>query len=136
MNQNAVLSVESLEGIKNYTLESRFDELAQLKDGWYEGHGIAPDKNKLELIAQKLTDFYPEHLPLPLIVPTHDGNLLLEWNAEGDPSADIDLGGMKASFHAFGVRGQDVEKDFNLSTEGDFESFFVFLSTLIQSRPE
>ena len=115
-------------------LTMRFDELTQLKTGWYDGQGTAPDKNKLEVIAQNLTDSYPDHLPLPTIVPTQNGNLLLEWDAEGDPSVDIDLGDMMASFHAFGPNGEDVEADFVLSAEGDFESFFVFLSTHIQLR--
>ena len=120
--------------IKNFPLMKRFDELAQLEANWYEGQGTAPDKNKLEIIAQKLTDSYPEHLPLPTIVPTQDGNLLLEWDTEGDPSTDIDLGSMKASFHAFGPRGEDIEADFDLSVEGSFETFFAFLSAHIRSR--
>jgi len=129
-----VISVESLEVIKNSQLVTLFDELAQLEDGWYEGQGIAPDKNKLESVAQKFIDFYPENLPLPAIVPTQDGNILLEWDAEGDPSTDIDLGDMRASFHIFGTIGEDVEADFVLSTENGFESFFAFLSAHIQSR--
>ena len=129
-----VIAVEFLEIIKNFQLTMQFDELAQLEAGWYEGQGTAPDKNKLEIIAQILTDSYPEHLPLPTIVPTQDGNLLLEWNAEGDPSTDIDLGGMKASFHAFGAKGEDVEADFDLSADGGLELFFAFLSAHIQSK--
>ena len=78
-------------------------------------------------------DSYPEHLPLPTIVPTQDGNLLLEWDTEGDPSTDIDLGSMKASFHAFGPRGEYVEADFDLSADS-FETFFAFLFDHIQSR--
>jgi len=119
--------------IKNFPLAKQFDELARLEAGWYEGQGTAPDKNKLKIIAQKLTDSYPEHLHLPTIVPTQDGNLLLEWDTEGEPSTDIDLGSMKASFHAFGPRGEDVEADFDLSM-GSFEPFFAFLSAHIQSR--
>jgi len=130
-----VLSVESLEVINNYPLAVRLEELAQLQIGWHEGKGIAPDRNKLEILSQKLTDFYPEHLPLPTIVPTQDGNLLLEWDAEGDPSTDIDLNNMRASFHAFGPNGEDVEADFVLNEGSDFEPFFTFLSAHIPSRP-
>ena len=115
-------------------LAVQFDELAQLKAGWYEGQGTAPDANKLRIITQKLTDSYPEYLPLPTIVPMQDGNLLMEWDAEGDPSSDIDLGVMRASFHAFGSSGEDIEEDFVLNTEDEFNSFFAFLSTHIQPR--
>ena len=105
------------------------------KLGWYEGQGAVPDANKLKIIAQSLTDSYPEHLPPPMVVPTQDGNLLLEWDAEGDPSTDIDLGNMRAGFHAFGPRGENMEADFPLNAESDFDSFFAFLSTHIQARP-
>ena len=114
-------------------LAIQFDELAQLKAGWHEDQGTAPDTNKLKIIAQKLTDYYPEYLPLPIIVPAQDGNLLMEWDAEGDPSTDIDLSSMRASFHAFGPRGEDIEADFFLSMEDDFESFLAFLSAHIPS---
>jgi hypothetical protein len=130
-----ILSVESLELVKNFPLVTLFDELSQLQDGWYEGRGIAPDKNKLETIAQKITDSYPEDLVLPTIVPTQEGNLLLEWDVEGDPSTDVDLVDMRASFHAFGPNNEDIEMDFKLNTEDDIESFFAFLSTHIKSRP-
>ena len=129
-----VLNVESIEVIKNFPLAVQFEELAQLENGWYESQGIAPDANKLKGLSQKLTDLYPEYLPLPTIVPKQDGNLLLEWDADGDPSTDIDLGSMMASFHAFGLNGEDIEGDFPLSASKDFEPFFAFLSANIKPR--
>ena len=127
--------LNSWKSLKISPLVMQFEELAQIEAGWYEGQGIAPDMNKLKTIAQKLMDFYPEHLLLPTIIPMQDGNLLLEWDAEGDPSTDIDLGSMRASFHAFGPSDEDIEGDFPLGTNEDFESFFTFLSEHIQSRP-
>jgi len=112
-------------------LAEKFDELAQLKAGWLDGRGTAPDAENLKNIAQILTNCYPEHLPLPTIVPAPDGNLLLEWNANGDPSMEIDLGNMTASFHAFGPNGEDVEAKFPLrgvEDDRDVESLFAFLS--------
>jgi hypothetical protein len=129
-----VLSVESLEVIKNYPLATQFDDLAQLEAGWHDGHGDAPDTNKLEIIAQKFIDSYPEHLPVPNIIPTQDGNLLLEWDTEGEPSADINLAELCVAFHAFGLNGEDIEKDFQIGKSEDFESFLAFLSDYIQSR--
>ena len=129
-----VLSVEFIEVVKNYPLAIQFDELAQLKAGWYEGQGNAPDMDKLEIIAQKLTNSYPEHLPLPNIVPTQDGNLLMEWDSEGDPSIDIYLDEMRASFHAFGPNDEDIESDFSLNTNEDYESLFTFLIGHIKPR--
>ena len=108
-------------------LAEKFDELSQLKAGWHDGQGTALDADKLKIVAQTLTSFYPEHLPLPTIVPTPDGNLLLEWDVEGDPSMDINLGRLTASFHAFGPHGEDVEAEFSLrGVKGDgAESLFA-----------
>jgi hypothetical protein len=129
-----VLSVESLEVIKNYPLAVQFDDLAQLEIGWYDGSGQIPDRNKFKIFSQKLIDLYPEKLPLPTIVPTQDGNLLMEWDALGEPSADIDFDRMLADFHAFGSNGEDMERSFQLNENEDFESFFTFLSEHIHSR--
>jgi hypothetical protein len=113
-------------------IAQQFDELARLEDGWCDGHGIAPDRDKLKAIARKMADSYPKALPMPSIVPTQDGNLLLEWDVCGYPSTDIDLGIMTASFHAFGSNGEDVEAEFALGDAGGFEAFFAFLSEHIQ----
>jgi hypothetical protein len=129
-----IITVDSLEVIKNYPLATRFDDLAQLEAGWYEGQGEVPDKEKLHSIAQRMIDFYPDDFPLPNIVPTQEGNLLLEWITVGDPSVDIDLGCMKAGFHAFGTQAEDVEKEFILETNEDFNLLFSFLSKYIQQR--
>ena len=116
-------------------LLEKFDELSRLKAGWYDGQGAAPDADRLKSIAQTLANSYPEHLPLPTIVPTPDGNLLLEWGAEGDPSLDIDLTSMKANFHAFSPDDKDVEAEFPLrGLADDFEPLFTLLSAHIQSR--
>jgi len=130
-----VITVESLEVIKNYPLATQFDDLAQLETGWHDGSGKAPDHHKLKIIAQKLIDSYPEQLLLPIIVPTQDGNLLLEWDAEGDPSVDINLETMRASFHAFGQQSEDIESDFNLDEDIDYTSFLAFLSQHVLPRP-
>ncbi len=129
-----VVSVDSLEVTKNYLLAVRFDDLTQLKDGWYEGRGRAPSKDKLALVAQRLINSYPERVQLPIVAPTQDGNLLLEWDTVGDPSADIDLGAELASFHSFGDRGDEVEMDFSLKSESDWKSFFAFLSEHIKQQ--
>lgn len=129
-----VVSVDSLEVIKNYAISTRFDEISQIQDGWFEGAGLAPAAARLSYISGKLIADYPEKLPLPLISPKQDGNLLLEWNAEGDPSLDIDLGSLQASFHAFGVGDVDVERDFSLEAGPGWQALFAFLSETIKAH--
>ena len=128
-----VISAESLELVKSFALSSRFDEIAQLKDGWFEGVGMAPDASSLARVSEKLIADYPDKLPLPQIAPKQDGNLLLEWKADGDPSVDIDLANSQASFHAFGVHDEDVERDFNLDAAG-WQALFAFLGESIRTQ--
>jgi hypothetical protein len=122
-----VISVEWLEVI-NFPLISRFIDLSLLKDGWHNGEGKALDRGKLNIVAQNLVCSYPERLPLPIIAPTPEGNLLLEWNTQGLPSIDICLSDMRASFHAFGQAEEDIEKDFSLNTASDWKDFFEFIA--------
>ena len=128
-----VVSVDTLEVVKNHVLSTRLDEISMLENGWFEGCGLAPDAEKLADVSGKLIADYPDKLPLPQIVPTQDGNLLLEWQAQGDPSLDIDLTLLQASFHAFGVNDADVERDFMLDAAG-WQSLFVFLTENIEAR--
>lgn len=126
-----LVSVDSLEVTKNFAISMRLDEIAQIANGWFEGSGLAPNSDALERVAEKLIADYPEKLPLPQIIPTQDGNLLLEWDTEGDPSLDIDLANSQASFHAFGPNNKDVEQDFNLNLAG-WQTLFAFLGDNIK----
>lgn len=128
-----VISVDSIDVTKNYAIAARFDEVSQIENGWFEGAGLAPDADRLALVSERLIADYPDKLPLPQIAPTQDGNLLLEWKAEGDPSLDIDLAAAHASFHAFGMNGEDVERDFNLDATG-WQLLFAFLGDNIKAN--
>ena len=126
-----VLSVDAVEVIRNYELAACFENLEQIQDGWFEGAGKAPNKERLREMARILIDYFPENVPLPAIVPTQDGNLLLEWQSEGMPSVDIDLATKTAAFHAFAEHDGDIEQDFQLADAKGIDDFFTFLSTHI-----
>jgi hypothetical protein len=129
-----MISVDSLEIQQDYQLAARLEELAALNDGWYDKKGKAPAKEKLARLASHLLGHYPESLALPAIVPTPEGNLLLEWDAEGDPSVDLDLDTLTASYHAFGMNGGELEREFDLSSEAAWAGFYEFLQANIESR--
>lgn len=126
-----MISVESLEIQPDYHLAAKFEELSGLSDGWYDGQGKAPDKDKLDQLAGHMIGHYPESLPLPAIVPTPEGNLLWEWNAEGDPSVDIELNSLTASYHAFSPGGGETEQIFELGEASNWPAFFDFLRASI-----
>jgi hypothetical protein len=124
-----VLSVDTpLDVQEDYELASRFDELKSLCDGWHDGHGVAPAPEKLDTLAAGLIGHYPEKLPIPAIVPTPEGNLLLEWNAPGDASLDVHLADLKAYFHCFGPDDTDIEQEFDLSQPEDWPRLFETLA--------
>ncbi len=129
-----IVSVESLEIQQDFQLAAKFEELSVLSDGWYDHLGMAPAKDKLAKLAAHMIGHYPESQPLPLIVPTPEGNLLLEWDAEGDPSVDVDLASMTANYHSFSLDGGDKEGSFELSDESVWPVFFEFLKSNIEPR--
>ncbi len=122
-----IVEVESLDVQYDSDLANRFDDLRALEDGWHDGSGNALPEEALDRVAGELVGRYPEKLPLPIIVPTPEGNLFLEWDAPGDPSLDLCLAGMKADFHAFDQDGLDIEKEFELTDSEDWGAFFLFL---------
>ena len=130
-----VISVDSLAIQPDYQLAARFDTLLALADGWLDGRGIAPDKANLAVLAGKMIGQYPEKLPLPAIAPTPDGNLLLEWDAPGDPSVDLHLESMHAAFHAFQPNETETEQEILLTTASSWGEFFSFLNDRLQQRP-
>jgi hypothetical protein len=129
-----VISVETLEIQPDYQLSSRFDALQGLANGWLDGSGLAPDKTKLAVVAERMVGHYPEALLLPAIVPTPEGNLLFEWDAPGVPSVDFDLESMRAAFHAFKVDESEIEREFVLTSDDSWDRFFAFLNENIAQR--
>jgi hypothetical protein len=130
-----VKSVESIEVQPDFYLASRLEAMALLADGWYDGQGIAPDKEKLAGITSAIVGTYPEQLPLPLIAPTPEGNLLLEWNLPGDPSIDLDLPSLSAAFHALPHGGGEVEQTFVLDRPEKWKDLFTFLTKQLVGQP-
>lgn len=122
-------SIEALDVQPDYMMAERLEKLAQLEDGWFDGTGKALDGDALSFIAEQMISKYPENIDLPAIIPTQEGNLLLEWTTQGDPSVDINLSTMKAHFHAFGVgETNEIEAEFDLRDRPNWKGFYGFLS--------
>lgn len=130
-----VLNTESLEVIQNFEIAGKFDDLANLQDGWHDGRGRALAEDALAFVAERMVTGFPERLPIPAIVPTQEGNLLLEWRAPGHPSVDMFLSPPRAHFHSFREGGGDLEREFELATPADWASFFAFLARQIPLEP-
>lgn len=130
-----VLSTESLEVQPNYQLAARFDAFSNLVDGWLDGEGLAPNKEKLAIVSDQFVRKFPDQLTLPSVVPTPEGNLLFEWAFVNDPSVDLNLNDMIAEFHAFTEGGAEVEERFSLEKDTAWVQFFAFLDANLDRRP-
>lgn len=115
------------EDIHSQALLIQFDELRALSDGWFDGAGRAPDLAALELLEIWLVEHFPAEILTPAIVPTPEGNLLLEWNTSGDPSVDIRLSDFHAAFHMFLADGSDLESTYDLRSDEERVQFLEFL---------
>ena len=119
-------------------LKAKFEALSALEDGWFEGRGLAPDKTQLSLIEAMFVAHYPD-LRLPMIVPTPEGNLLLEWDAPGSPSVGLEItvwraeSRLRAEFEVLAPDRNYIAAKFNLKTERDWRAFFDFLAAHVSS---
>jgi hypothetical protein len=92
-------------------------ELAQLKDGWLDGQGFAPDLDMLSWLSSEFDSNYHTSLPLPFFYPMPNGGVQAEWTGNNwEISLEIDLISKKAEFLAVNVLSKAVqEKEIDLS---------------------
>ena len=105
-------------------------KILELKDGWLDGKGVAPNKKKVREFAGLWRQFWPRSLPEPYAYPTPEGGMLLEWDGYGEASLELDFDKQIASFHAFGIGDKDIERDIPLSAVVEL---FKFLTSHFQT---
>ena len=84
----AIIEIDQLECLTHYPLVTKIEALGALKDGWLEGHGVAPTSDRLNGLSNDLAQYFPEGLEYPTVAPTESGNVILEWI---QPKARIEL---------------------------------------------
>jgi hypothetical protein len=106
---------------------SRLQELAQLRDGWYDGDGAAPSAAALSLagvVALSLGDSYPTR-----IYPTPSGGVCLEWNlSPWDVSAVFRPCGELVLFHALEMEtDEEIARGIQAAEAGLLEGLLMTL---------
>lgn len=115
-----VLAINELEVQMNYQIAQKIDSFTLLKAGWCGEGSLAFDEEHLSRFADLLTAYFPDKVSLPAIIPTQEGNVLLEWSCHGHPSIDIDLSSLQADLHAFAPDDTDIEAEYDLNKEEDW----------------
>jgi len=112
-------SIEHITPLDPLDVSLRVDQLAELQDGWLDGKGIAPEKNKLFRLASLFDAYFDEDLPLPYLYPTPEGAVQAEWTlGSWEATLEIDLSRFDGAFHALNDSDHtDVEEVLPLNSQ-------------------
>lgn len=112
--QNRLLGFESIEHINlldPLDIPSRMDEFRSLKNGWFDGKGIAPNHNGLDWLSLSFDHRYPDDLSLPYIYPTEEGGIRAEWSlGMNEVSLEINLETHQGNWHKLNLESDSDEE--------------------------
>ena len=127
-----LIRIETVEHISLLDINdvpSRIDELKSLKDGWLDGIGKAPTLENLNWLSTQFDNYALEDMPLPLVFPTEEGNIQMEWNFNLlDISLEIDLITQKAQLHILnlGTKKESLH-DLDLAISSSWKELAEFI---------
>ena len=100
-------------------IKTRVEELAQMRNGWLDGKGRAPERAALLRLARAFDDHYAPDLPPPYLYPTADGGVQAEWTLGAwDVSLEITLPDMDAHYRALHLNtGESRDLDLTLAVD-------------------
>ena len=135
--------ISDLESISQVSLldpldvPARLDEFRDMKDGWLEGHGVAPGHTGLDWLSTNFERHFPDDLPFPNVFPTPEGGIEAEWSI-GDQSVilGIDLASHRGDWLQFdrGDSSSDEESiDLDMNEDAGWEWITRELHRLSQS---
>jgi len=101
---------------------ARLDEFRILKDGWFEGHGIALAPAGLDWLSAAFEQHFPENLRLPFLYPTFEGGVRAEWTLQDtEASIKIDLAKQTGVWHSLRmVTDEEETRAVNLDNADDW----------------
>jgi hypothetical protein len=88
-------------------LKQRVNELAQLRNGWLDGEGLAPSPAAIQSLHRVLTLLATARLPEPALFPSPEGHIEMQWSTP--------TGAMAAISHD----GQSIELVYNMQLNQD-----------------
>jgi hypothetical protein len=98
-------SIEHVTPLDPLDVTLRLEQIAVLKDGWLDGKGNAPDKDKIAWLADMFDAHFDGDLPLPYLYPTSEGGVQAEWTMnDWEVSLEIDLETKQAEYQALNLK--------------------------------
>ena len=73
-------SVDRISRLDPLDVPARLDEFRNMRNGWLEGAGKAPDHAGLDWLSASFERHYPKEIPLPHTYPTPEGGVEMEWS--------------------------------------------------------
>lgn len=112
-------SVDQIQLLDPRDIATRLDEFKQLRDGWLDGKGVAPNANSLDWLAAALEANTPDDAELPYLYPTETGGVLVEWATDGSElSLDVNLEERTGEWHVMDFSTDtDSHEIFDLNSE-------------------
>lgn len=117
-------SIQDVRVLQPLDLEAQIDEIANLRDGWLDGDGAAPDQAGLEWFSTKFADLYPNDLPPAYLYPTPEGGLQAEWSVNGwELALEVDLKSHISDWYETGPGDSSYTSKLNLDDNNDWKWF-------------
>jgi hypothetical protein len=108
-------SIEHVTPLDPLDVTLRLEQIAALKEGWLDGKGVAPDKEKLGWLSNQFDTHFDDNLPLPYLYPTVEGGVQAEWTLNNNEiSIEIDLENKQAEYQALNLK-DDTCSEFTFS---------------------
>lgn len=139
--ENHLKSVESIEHITPLDpldVSLRLEEISRLGDGWLDGKGKAPAKDKLDFLATAFDSSFDTDLPLPYLYPTAEGGVQAEWGFDNwEVSLEINLETVHGEYQALNLKnGIAVEHTFVLGAREGWSQLNDAIKEVWQNRTE
>ena len=117
--------VEQISLLDPLDVPARLEELRDIKDGWLDGHGKAPNHQGLAWLSNSFERYYPADLQLPHTYPTPEGGIQAEWSlGTYEISLEVDLFDHTGEWHSLDLATKDSTLRYlHLDTADDWARF-------------
>lgn len=131
-------SIEHVTPLDPLDVTLRLEQISAIRDGWLNGTGRAPSKNRLEWLADAFDANFDSDLPLPYLYPTAEGGVQAEWSLnDWAVTLEIDLEKEQGEYQALNLKDQTcTELQISLADSGGWAQLNDALKQLESPKAE